>query len=80
MLCSLCITIIARDQVGCTITLAIVNAQMFKLLGLKTSGEGSVSRETVTLANFLDVADKVVSKCWKSACQMQGCHHPSRCM
>jgi len=35
--------------------------QLFKMLGLKTSGEGSVSRETVTLAHFLDVADKVVS-------------------
>lgn len=35
--------------------------QLFKMLGLKTSGEGSVSRETITLAHFLDVADKVVS-------------------
>mgnify|MGYP006303116537 CR=1 FL=1 len=36
--------------------------QLFKMLGLNTSGDKGVSRETVTLAHFLDVADKVVSR------------------
>jgi len=34
--------------------------QLFQVLGLKTTGANAVSRETVTLAHFLDVADSVV--------------------
>jgi dynein heavy chain 2 len=34
--------------------------QLFNLLGLKTNGPNAVSKETVTLAHFLDVADAVV--------------------
>ncbi len=30
------------------------------MLGLKTSGPSAISKETVTLAHFLDVADAVV--------------------
>jgi hypothetical protein len=33
--------------------------QLFNLIGLKTSGPNAVSKETVTLAHFLDVADAV---------------------
>jgi hypothetical protein len=31
------------------------------MIGLKTAGSTAVSRETVTLAHFLDVADALVS-------------------
>ena len=34
--------------------------QLFNLIGLKTNGPTAVSKETVTLAHFLDVADAVV--------------------
>lgn len=35
-------------------------SQLFQLIGLRTSGATGVSKETVTLAHFLDVADAVV--------------------
>ena len=35
-------------------------AQLFTLIGLKTNGPLAVSKETVTLAHFLDVADAIV--------------------
>ena len=34
--------------------------QLFTLIGLKTNGPLAVSKETVTLAHFLDVADAIV--------------------
>ena len=34
--------------------------QLFGLIGLKTTGPLAVSKETVTLAHFLDVADALV--------------------
>jgi hypothetical protein len=36
-------------------------AQLFSLLGLKASGAGAVSRETVTLADFLDKAETLAA-------------------
>ena len=40
--------------------LTLPHTQLFNLIGLKTNGPTAVSKETVTLAHFLDVADAVV--------------------
>lgn len=37
-------------------------SQMFQLLGLKTTGPNAVTKETVTLTHFLDMADSVVGQ------------------
>lgn len=36
-------------------------AELFRLLGLRLSGAGSVSKESVTLAHFLDKADVLLA-------------------
>lgn len=53
--------------------------QMFQLIGLKTTGSMAVSKETVTLAHFLDVADAVVRaadqiKALDAQAQVNHCH------
>ncbi len=54
-----CMLMIAEMRV-CLLCVCVCS-QLFQLIGLKTTGQLAVSKETVTLTHFLDVADAVVS-------------------
>lgn len=46
-----------------SLNLTLLSLTWLTRTGLKTTGNNAVSRETVTLAHFLDVADAVVGPC-----------------